>query len=73
MYLLSAKKKTADAISSSVPNLPSGIFDKSKSSSDEPSEGRRIAPGATPFTVTSGAKSLAKDLVSVSRQPFAEE
>ena len=43
------------------------------SSLEDPSEGNNIAPGATAFTLISGASSLARDFVRVSKPPFAIE
>ena len=76
MYLDSVRKKIVDAISSGFPILPKATFFKidSFSLSDRSlSSGQRIAPGAIPLTLTSGASSLARDFVIPSNAALAPE
>ena len=76
MYLDCVRKKIVEAMSSGFPVLPMATFSKidSFSSSDNSlSSGQRIAPGAIPLTLTSGASSLAKDFVIPSNADLAPE
>ena len=61
-------------MSYSVPSLPRGIAESIlflTSSLHEDPGGSKIAPGATAFTLISGASSLAKTFVAAKRPPFA--
>ena len=76
IYLDSVRKKIVEAISSGFPILSIATLFKidSFSLSDKSlSSGQRIAPGAIALTLTSGASSLAKDLVIPSNAALAPE
>src|SRR5258707_7560091 len=73
-YGAQARKCTAWAMSSGVPSRPSGVVSMMRRLScvsNWPFSGQAIAPGATPFTRTSGASSSASERVSAARPALA--
>src|SRR6267143_1122030 len=69
-----ARKCTASATSSGEPMRPSGVVARMRARSacsNWPSSGQAMAPGATPFTRTSGASSSASERVSAASPALA--